>query len=831
MSSYKVKLKKDINEPGLIGVDVLPKYISEYKDQVIPFDNETDFQSFLKETGTTELDYEDIDGPSGGGGSDLSGGKNINIRDKTINTNDDMLVTTISSINSVGNRSIEITPESLSIMDTRTKKPIKVSLTEDDLDFNGFKVKDRILMNAGSVTTANEKIITIQGINTGQTEDINNLIKEAESLNTSLSSLIAKTETLTTEVEFIIEKDAKQPVIKGEYNRLDIYDKNDIVFQSSLGRTFISLKDKNTSALSDVTSWFQQKAVGVDVDLSNYYTIIQTQEELKKKMNNFSVSSNLLLSSNILSISPSFIKKVEDNKVDIAKHDVLLQNLEDNKQAVLTPGPGITITGDTISASGGGTTGGGSSTFKSGQKVENVDYLCLENKDALDDKVDKRSNNFIVGNNEFIGNVSFGRNAEFTGAVYMSAPLFMNGGSIQKLIDPVNSDDAANKKYVDAKLLLKADKSAIDTINVELGVQSTNITQNTNDILLKASQVALDQLTAAVGTQLNTKQAKLVAGANITINPTTNEISSTGGNTTFKSGEKVDEVDYLGVINRDNILNKQNKLIAGTNITITGDTISASGGSTPDSALTSKTNTFNFRQIIKSAGTGLLDLQNATSSVLNITYVLATTSVNITAPNTLTMKFGAKDYDFSGKELKNIGNPTDGNSAVNKSYIDNRNFATVGQLNLKADETYVDDKVKNMDTLYKRANTSIPSVIVAGDSTSTISTIFDSATWNLISGSNQYYLLAYTNSVASRTRFPMVIRMEYAMTSNDYNVHTGAGDFTFFNYTNFGTTYSIKLMVALSRNNGAFRFAASFNGTLNANFTINRVEIWKKASL
>ena len=71
----------------------------------------------------------------------------------------------------------------------------------------------------------------------------------------------------------------------------------------------------------------------------------------------------------------------------------------------------------------------------------------------------------------------------------------------------------------------------------------------------------------------------------------------------------------------------------------------------------------------------------------------------------------------------------------------------------------------------------------------------------------------------------MVIRMEYAMTSNDYNVHTGAGDFTFFNYTNFGTTYSIKLMVALSRASGAFRFAASFNGTLNPNFTINRVEI------
>ena len=144
----------------------------------------------------------------------------------------------------------------------------------------------------------------------------------------------------------------------------------------------------------------------------------------------------------------------------------------------------------------------------------------------------------------------------------------------------------------------------------------------------------------------------------------------------------------------------------------------------------------------------------------------------------------------------------------------------------------VDGKtLTNVDTLIKSATTTIPSLTTAGDSTQTITSIFDAATWDLIKESNAYYLLAYTSSRASRTGFPIVIKMEYATTSNDYNVHTGAGDFTFFSYTDFATTYAIKVMVALSRGSGSFRFAASFNGTLNANFNINKVEIWKKGTV
>ena len=112
-----------------------------------------------------------------------------------------------------------------------------------------------------------------------------------------------------------------------------------------------------------------------------------------------------------------------------------------------------------------------------------------------------------------------------------------------------------------------------------------------------------------------------------------------------------------------------------------------------------------------------------------------------------------------------------------------------------------------------------------------INSIYDSDTCYLIKEINAYYLLEYTSSRSSRTGFPIVIRMEYAMTSNDYNIHTGAGDFTFFNYTNYATEYSIKVMVALARGDGAFRFAAKFNGTLNANFNINKVEIWKKGTV
>ena len=161
---------------------------------------------------------------------------------------------------------------------------------------------------------------------------------------------------------------------------------------------------------------------------------------------------------------------------------------------------------------------------------------------------------------------------------------------------------------------------------------------------------------------------------------------------------------------------KQVKLTAGAGIDITGDTISSTTVVSPDTALTSKTNTFEFRQVIKSGGSGLLDLQNSTGSVLNTTYDLASTSVKLTSPNTTSMTFTAKDFNFSDKEIKNVGTPITNKSAANKEYVDT-NLALkadklVVPINASADtSTTINDRV--VKVVYKEYTSTGDSVVAS----------------------------------------------------------------------------------------------------------------------
>ena len=385
---------------------------------------------------------------------------------------------------------------------------------------------------------------------------------------------------------------------------------------------------------------------------------------------------------------------------------------------------------------------------------------------------------------------------------FNAANIRFSGKELKKITTPTADDSATTKKYVDDNLLLKADKTAIDTINVELGVHSTNISQNAANILLKADKTELDL--------------------------------------------------------------KQNKLTAGAGIDITGDTISSTGGATGNFV------TLDTDQKITGEKTFSKSIQIEYNDKKFYIETTASGILRLTSPSEIHFENNAgilfvlnnNGISCFNKRLTAIGDPTNEKDATTKKYVDdgltlkanqtdvvdlsttqavrgNKTFMNACYVNNAptngkgiANKEYVDGKtLTNVDTLIKSATTTIPSLTTAGDSTQTITSIFDAATWDLIKASNQYYLLAYTSSRASRTGFPIVIKMEYAMTSNDYNVHTGAGDFTFFNYTDFATTYAIKVMVALSRANGSFRFVASFNGTLNANFNINRIEIWKKGTV
>ena len=319
-------------------------------------------------------------------------------------------------------------------------------------------------------------------------------------------------------------------------------------------------------------------------------------------------------------------------------------------------------------------------------------------------------------------------------------------------------------------------------------------------------------------------------------------------------GSFVADTDHNTLLNRN--LKEQHPISAISSLQETLDNFvtldtdqEISGEKTFENRITIKNQTTNEMFEFKTTASGTLRVTSSNSFQLYL--------------NGVTSFAFYKDYaNFLNSRLTNIGDPIENKDATNKEYVDssllpkadktdvvdlsstqavrgNKTFMNACYVNNAptngkgiANKEYVDGKtLTNVDTLIKSATTTIPSLTTAGDSTQTITSIFDAATWDLIKESNAYYLLAYINSVSSRTRFPIVIRMEYAMTSNDYNIHTGAGDFTFFNYTNYATTYAIKVMVALSRANGSFRFVASFNGTLNANFNINRIEIWKKGTV
>ena len=285
--------------------------------------------------------------------------------------------------------------------------------------------------------------------------------------------------------------------------------------------------------------------------------------------------------------------------------------------------------------------------------------------------------------------------------IFNAANIKFNNARLQQVRTPTADDDAATKKYADDGLSLKVDKTEIAAIDAAIELNTNNITKNADDILLKADKTDVVDLTSY---QEITGQKDFKDAA-----------SFYGNLYCFRA-----PVDKYGVINKENLdkelVYKQNTLIAGTGIDITGDTISSTTVVSPDTALTSKTNTFDFRQVIKSGGSGLLDLQNSTGSVLNTTYDLVSTSVKLTSPNTTSMTFTAKDFNFSDKEIKNVGTPITNKSAANKEYVDT-NLALkadklVVPINASADtSTTINDRV--VKVVYKEYTSTGDSVVAS----------------------------------------------------------------------------------------------------------------------
>ncbi|MDK2819808.1 MAG: hypothetical protein KFW07_03150 [Mycoplasmataceae bacterium] len=505
----------------------------------------------------------------------------------------------------------------------------------------------------------------------------------------------------------------------------------------------------------------------------------------------------------------------------------------DKKQNTLIAGENIKIIGDTISSTGGGPL---------------PDNLAYTDKD-----------------NQFTTNQSF------------------NYNQIKDIADGVDGTDGANMNNiiqqssdVDIKLALKADKD--DSVNLTsaqvIGGGKTfnqNLTLNNGRqfimnavgntptfIEFKKDDVRIGNF--GKGSSSNS-DLTLHAVGKLTIT-SGSELKLSGTAITFDNkplGNVGAGVNANDAINKSQFDLKQNKLIAGENIKIIGDTISSTGGVIPENIVTTDTNqNITGRKIFSNI---VLFNEDLTSSISSVSDGLSLNGKNVNIQSSDNEIFiNPRTHTTSIKPIRTTAIPTVDDDLTNKKYVDekvgtpvtldttqtitgaktfsggiNVGTATTGNnpiqkkvydrdIALKVDKT-------NVDTFYKGVNCNIGSQTSAGDSTETLDSLFGAGTKDLIASGSEYYIRAFTDSVASRTRFPIPIIMENFLTSNDYNIHTGSFSGTFFNYTDYATTYTITLMLAVSRGSGAFRFPVLFNGTLNANFKVRRLEIWKKATL
>ena len=198
-----------------------------------------------------------------------------------------------------------------------------------------------------------------------------------------------------------------------------------------------------------------------------------------------------------------------------------LQTTLDAKQAKLTAGAGIDITGDTISSTGGATDNfvtldtdqeiTGKKTFNTGITIKNQ-----TTNERFEFETTASGTLRVVSSGSF----ELYLNGVTSFAFYKDYANFLNS-RLTNIGDPIENKDATNKEYVDSSLLPKADKTDVVDLSTTQAVRGNKTFMNAcyvNNAPTNGKGIANKEY---VDTNLALKADKLVVPINASIDTST----------------------------------------------------------------------------------------------------------------------------------------------------------------------------------------------------------------------------------------------------------------------------------------------------------------------
>lgn len=230
----------------------------------------------------------------------------------------------------------------------------KASLTKD----NVFTGVTNTFENTKTFNSIN-KYGSLENVSSAEISLVNKMYVDNSQLfqDKKIDSNKIEIDTNTKNIEQLILENKSQINFLGTYDKAKTYMKNDSVVEKDI--YYISIIDNNKKPLSDTSAWFKTSP-SVSIDLSNYYTKIETNNlllPLEKRLNDIDIDSanqQIEIDTNKNNISLRYTKDETLNMLNQKLNSSYFDSTIRDYQKKLTAGKNITIdNNNVISATGG----------------------------------------------------------------------------------------------------------------------------------------------------------------------------------------------------------------------------------------------------------------------------------------------------------------------------------------------------------------------------------------------------------------------------------------------------------------------------------------------